>query len=243
MMRRLACLLTGILALIASSAGANSIPDVAVSLQVGENTASVLYPAGKETSNPNQFTFAGQEVRDGWTLGWNMTVDVDPFVTSNFSVLNNTAVNQIYTIIVMLPVPAIGPSTLVGGSVQGGITSDISPGTLSTFAPSAMYTALIDGVAVPGGLLYSNPTSVSSGAFLSNTLGSAAFGMPIPSLAGPAVASSIGIQLRFQLTPGDQASFTSVFVVEPIPEPATFAMLSGGLVGLATFGRRRYSRS
>jgi hypothetical protein len=238
MMRRLAWLLTVMLALFASSAGALPIPAVTVSMQVGENTPSLLAPVGVATSDPNQFTFDGQQVAAGWTLGWNMTVDVDPFVTSNFSVLNNTAVNQIYTVIVTLPVAAIGPSTLVGGSVQGGITSNSSPGTLSTFAPTAMYTALIDGVAVPGGALYTNPTSVSSGAFLSNTLGAAAFGTPIPSLAGPAVAGSIGIQLKFQLTPGDQASFTSVFVVEPVPEPATLVMLSGGLVGLATFGRR-----
>jgi hypothetical protein len=96
-MRRLAFFVTVTLALLASSAQATHVPELTVSMQVGENTPSVLSPVGADTSDPNQFTFEGQEVRPSWTLGWNMTVDIDPFVTSNFSVLNNTAVNQIYT--------------------------------------------------------------------------------------------------------------------------------------------------
>ena len=82
-MRWLLWLLTPALALIAAGAGASPIPAVTVSLQVGSNTPTVLSPTGQETSDPNQFTFVGQEVRGGWTLGWNMKVDPDPFVTSN----------------------------------------------------------------------------------------------------------------------------------------------------------------
>jgi hypothetical protein len=83
------------------------------------------------------------------------------------------------------------------------------------------------------------------GAFLStnfldppNTL---SFGNPIPSLAGPSALASIGIDLEFTLTPGDSASFTSIFVVVPVPvpEPGTFSLVSLGILGIAAGGRRR----
>ena len=51
--------------------------------------------------------------------------------------------------------------------------------------------------------------------------------------------TDIAIQIKFTLTPGDQASFTSVFVVEPVPEPTTIGLVSLGLAGLALAGRRR----
>jgi hypothetical protein len=43
----------------------------------------------------------------------------------------------------------------------------------------------------------------------------------------PAALSTIGIRLDFTLTPGDSASFTSVFVVQPVPEPASIALDTG----------------
>jgi hypothetical protein len=226
------------LAFVAHGAGAATIPAVTVSMQVGTNTPSVLSPSGTQSEeNPEEFLFSGEEVRTGWTLSWDMTVDPDPFVTSNFSVLNSTASTQTYTVVVTLPIVPIPGATLMGGSMQGGITSNSSPGTLATSSPTAMYTALIDGV--PVATLYPDPTSVSAGAFLSANLAAAAFGTPIPSAPGPAALTSIGIQLTFTLTPGDQASFTSVFVVEPVPEPTTLGLVSLGLAGLALLGRRR----
>ena len=45
-----------------------------------------------------------------------------------------------------LPVsPTITPSSLMGGSVQGGVTSDGTAGTVSSTGGTAIYTALIDG--------------------------------------------------------------------------------------------------
>jgi hypothetical protein len=237
-MRRFAWLVTPVLALIAYGAGAATIPAVTVSLQVNSGTPWVASPTGATTTDPNQFTYQGTEVKTGWTLTWDMAVNTDPVVTSNITVLNNTANIQTYTFIVTLPISAITPSTLIGGSVSGSVTDSNGGGaTLGTAVGSALYTAKIDGAAVA--TLYPDPSGVSAGSFLSAPLAGAAFGTPIPSAAGPAALTDIAIQIKFTLTPGDQAGFTSVFVVEPVPEPTTLGLVSLGLAGLALIGRRR----
>lgn len=58
-------------------------------------------------------------------------------------------------------------------------------------------------------------------------------------MLGPGANSSIGITLRFTLTPGDQASITSVFNIVAVPEPVTGALVGFGLLGLAVAGRKR----
>jgi hypothetical protein len=76
---------------------------------------------------------------------------------------------------------------------------------------SPIYAALID--SVPFQSLLSD-LSLTLGEF-----GSAAvidsFGLPGLTTAGPGVTSSMGIQLRFSLSPGDAASILSTFTVEP----------------------------
>lgn len=245
MMRRLAFLLVPALGLFAHAAGAVTLPSgTTVDWSVNGNAAPWTTGVTNECNaapggTADDTQCVGSYSWAGATLDWDLTYDPDPFVTSNFSILNATAFTQTYVVLVTLPIsPAVVPSSLIGGSVQGGATSDGSAATVSSSGGIAIYTAYIDGVAVA--TLFPHLTSATAaGPFLSASLGSASFGTPIPSLAGPAALTDIAIQLRFTLTPGDQASFTSVFVVEPVPEPTTIGLVSLGLAGLALAGRRR----
>ena len=167
-------------------------------------------------------------------------LDSDPVVSGEVAVQNIGFVTNQFTLIFTLPTGPIGaPTTLTGGSVAGGVTDNDGTGaTLSTLPGSAFYSALIDGVTHQ--MLFPHSVVLNAPAFDSADLvPPGAFGTPIPSLPGPAVVTSIGIQYDFNLTAQDAASFTGVFVVQPVPEPSTALLLGLGLALVAKGGRRR----
>jgi len=193
--------------------------------------------AGTPTAN---CTGGGATVGTLQLDSWNVFVDTDPVISGIVAVTNMGAVTQQFTLLFTLPIaPAIPGGTVIGGSIQGGATDNNGNGvTLSTPGGSAFYTARIDNADVQS--LYLDPQSFSAGNFLSVNVPNLAFGTPIPSQAGPAALVNIGIRLDFLLTPGDSASFTSNFVVQPavVPVPAA-AWLFGGALGLMGWLRRR----
>ncbi|MCZ6611562.1 MAG: MYXO-CTERM sorting domain-containing protein, partial [Planctomycetota bacterium] len=71
----------------------------------------------------------------------------------------------------------------------------------------------------------------------SGPVGPEDFGIPAPEVASQDVNTNIQIFLQFELSPGDSASFVSIF--EIVPSPGGLAVL--GLAGLA--GRRRRRRA
>ncbi len=229
----------GGVAFVTSTANAGNMAPLQIMLWAN---GELVYE-GSSIGEPTEgavYTYEGDASGQGWGLSWDVEGDPDPFVIANTALTNNAAVTQNFQLMVTLPIfPQITGSSLIGGSVQGGITADGSGGTLSSLAGISIYQAMIDGLTIgePGALL-DDPSSVSAGAFLSNSFTPEAFGdVPmIPSAPGPQVLNSIGILLSFSLTAGDQASFTSVFVAE-VPSPAPLALF--GVAGLAAIRRRR----
>jgi len=224
---------------LASSAHAATIYSLSLTKDDGTNAPSTWSTNQPDPGTGGPTYSNTYDVHNGnWDFQWGVTGDPDPVVSSNLTVTNNSAVTQTFTSLVVLPIaPAVTPSSLIGGSISGSVTDVNGNGaTLATAAPDALYTALIDGVAVQ--TLYNNPNSfVVTPPFGSASVPNAAFGSPIPSLPGPAANNTIAIQLKFTLSPGDSMALTSVFVVNPVPEPVGLGMF--GLAAAGLLGRRR----
>lgn len=177
---------------------------------------------------------AGPSSGNFTVLNWNLHLDQDPTVLNFFALQNNLTTAQTFTITVSIPTAGtFGPPVTIQGSIGGSITdANGNSVTLTTAGASPIYTALVDNVSVQ--TLLNSPQTFTAGSFGSQTFGPASFG---PSSVGIAATSSIGITVRFTLSPGDIASYTSVFTL--IPEPTTLVLLATGLAGMAHFGRRR----
>jgi hypothetical protein len=161
------------------------------------------------------------------TLTWHMSVDPDPFVQGTFTVSNDSNETREYTVDFILPIsPAIPDASFIAGSVSGTLTDSNGNGSaaMSSIAAGSIYTSLIDGAPVRT-LLNGSAFGVST-AFGSTNFGTESFGYPVGSLVGPAASTSIALQFRFSLSAGDTASFSSVFIVNPIPAPGALALLA-----------------
>lgn len=174
-------------------------------------------------------------------------LDPDPSVLAITAVTNTSAVTQTFVINVTLPIaPAFGAPSLIQGSVSGSLTDTSSAtgfgtigfASLAAVTGGSVYTGLIDGTSVR--TLLDDPFSiavlVNNG---SSVIGPADFGIPVRESIATATTTDIGIELRFQLSAGDSASFTSVFDVIPIPEPNTAGLVGLGLLLLTVRRHRR----
>lgn len=223
------------------------IPDLTMRIGVAGQTYSYnAAQAGAAWSNGNStFGYNGSVSSPfdgtGFSLGWSLLVNPDPFIVGNLVVTNTSNSTQTFFLDVSLPINVALASSLVGGSITGTVTDLNGDGaTVSAIgANDAIYRAFTDVAPdftsgnLAGSLLVG--ASASSGSFQSQTIGPDTFGGPIPSQAFGAVNTNIAIRLQFTLTAGDSASFTSLFVV--VPAPGALAIAGLGL--LAGRGRRR----
>jgi hypothetical protein len=177
---------------------------------------------------------------------WSLEVNEDPYVSQAFGFKNNSATTETFVIINSIPILPVGPTSVMGGSAGGSVTDSNFDGLggVNTLPGTPLYIALIDGAPVPSTALHADPFSQGflfpgHTANIQDTL----FGLPGPTLAGPAASTSIGIRSEFQLSGGDSIAMTNFFVIESVPEPGTASLLGLGLAGLGLLGRRPTPRS
>lgn len=187
----------------------------------------------QSTSGANEFTRDLISTK-AWNVGAGSTLltvneikfDTDPLIYGNILVQNNTLVSQTYTLGFSIPTTWAAPS-FIRGSIDTSLIG--TSATVSSVAPFSIYSAQIDGLTVK--TLQDNPFSLSTPAgAISST---ASFGYDVNLIP---VTSSIGIQLKFELSPGDTVAIVSDFeiVSEVVPEPTSLALvlLGGGAMML-----------
>lgn len=185
------------------------------------------------------YRIIGDAFYEGVGLEFDVEFDQDPFVSSAFTVINNTGVLSPFTVTVVVPIfPLLpGPGNTMTGSVSGtvgdgnGLIDQFGNGATVTTQANGRpyYEALVDGFGARS--LYPAFQGNAAPLFLTSDINTQNF----INEAAPASFASIGIRNAFMLTPGDNASFTSTFVL--VPAPAGIA--AAGLFGLVGLRRRR----
>jgi hypothetical protein len=210
-----------------------AVPDPTICIGYSDGSWQKTYSDGEiQEISPDTFYVADSTSNGVFDASWTITFKSEPYVESWLSIKNTTDISQTYTVTFTEPVlPAIGPSSIYGGSVSGSLTTDPSGGYVSTVASAPLYLGMMDDAGIlsfyPHPSLWSRPGGGTTMIDLQEAWG----------LTDGAVNNSISIQHKFELGPHDVVALTGYFQVESVPEPATLALL--GLGGLALLKKRR----
>lgn len=172
-----------------------------------------------------------------WTVEeWDSTIDLDPFITNNFTVTNMTGSTVTYTIAVSSPIPAFNANQIIQSTIQlrlldpdntGGALVDSSTGF-------DVYEAFVNGSKELG--LLDDPFALSCANPVDCLINGTAVDGVVSQGFGPVVATSIGLTIKFDLASGSSASVLSRF--EIVPEPGTGLLAAVGVAALALARRR-----
>jgi MYXO-CTERM domain-containing protein len=172
-----------------------------------------------------------------WSLEWHCRARANPFVDAALVVTNQSDEFETFFISATVLVGApVGPFTSLTGSVGATLTENDFFGEAELRSPTddggSIYRAYLDDPTFlnpPIRTLWDPGYSLVQSGIGTNTDSS----ILSPS-TGPEALTTMGIVLRFDLSPGDSASITGVFLIEPteVPAPGALALIAAaGLVG------------
>jgi hypothetical protein len=207
-------------------------PDNFATTQTQFGTWQLGGPAGDRTRTG--WRYQGGLVGETWELTWDCVVNPNPFVDATINVTNNSLMSQTFWVYMPLSIMQIVPASLMSGSVSAVVTdANFSNGALlSATALDPVFRGYIDGVAQPNATLWGSGYNLAAPLFGTNSDTTSFTGQ-----VGPAATmAEIAVALRFDLSPGDSATVTGTFDIQPIPGPAGLSLLA---VFAAVGARRR----
>lgn len=213
-----------------------------VNMHVGGQSVALDAANGSVAAGPGgkAFTSFGSVAGEGWSMGWDVLFDPDPFINASLQVVNESAVTQEFTLDFFMPISIDVATAFYHGDVTGAVSDLNGDGaTLKTVSGHALYAAMLGDTVFH--TLLEDPTLFYAPPAGGQGFGNYEFGDPEGGVAGPSLLTGdlIGIRLTFELTAGDSAEIDANFVVSqaPVPGPAAFPLLVLGALGLR--GRRR----
>lgn len=231
----------GLAVTAAASAATSTAPTINFNMTIGSSSATWLDSTGlAKTPDSTIWNYSGQTWTDAGGLVYEVYADPDPILGFDFSFFNNTAATQTFNVVVTLPVTPWANGTLLGASIGASVTDTSGNGNavLSAAGATPIFQGYTDWTGVGDSAVmslfdapFSLPVAITGGTSIDSDIAGLPVGLPGPM----AVTTNIAIELNFDLTAGDRASFTGAFLVEYVPAPA------GALafVGLGFLGRRR----
>ena len=207
------------------------------------NNGTDLIDASSSPNPDHSFTFDSSSTLAGqYSVGWDLRVNPDPFIDGTITLTNLSASAKDFTINLGLFVsPAFSPSKM-GGSINASL-SDLNGSGSATFKPvTSVSNPIFQGKIDTNTVLQLLAASLSCAGVNCTATGSDQDGLPGLTLAGPAVNSSLGTLLTFNLSGGDQIALNTHFEVAPVPLPASLPLLSSVLgMGMGALRRKRKS--
>lgn len=197
----------------------------------GTNTWNL--PSSYSSNGNGTFDYSGSVSNTSlWSFAWGITVNPDPFIDASLTITNNTSITKHFDLLFTLPVGSPFTSGQMSGSLSGSFKDFNNDGSASL--NNVDWNGLIDSTNAMS--LFGGSFSCGGAGCIGN-IGTVSDG---PLSSGP-VNTSIGTHLVFDLSAGDQASFTSHFEVVPtvVPIPAAVWLFGSGLLGLGALARRR----